>query len=416
MEDAKEQALREDSPENSGKSVLGSVVQKRFGSVLNAFEDGQLSLTWPDGKTTFHGQHSSQNSNNASVALRSYAPIRRLLTDGQIGFAESYIENEWSTDNLQNLFALIMRNEHRISPLTRGNVIARGYNRLQHWMRRNNKTGSERNIAYHYDLGNEFYKLWLDESMSYSSALYSSDDQSLSSAQQDKMHAVTEMLSAEAGSKVLEIGCGWGGLAKKIASDSACNVRGISLSKEQLAWANSRLNEQTSTVQASIAYDYEDYRNSQGRYDHIVSIEMFEAVGQQYWATYFAKLNELLESGGTAVLQIITLIESRFDNYCKKPDFIQRYIFPGGMLPSKRLLMEHIDNAGFELETSQWFGKSYARTLGQWLEKFEASSRDVLALDYDERFIKMWRYYLVYCQTGFNIGNTDVGLLKIRKR
>lgn len=401
---------------NAASKMLSKVIQTRFAQVLDAFEQGQLSCTWPDGETTVHGQLSNDASYNASVILHSYAPIKRLVTDGQIGFAESYMAKEWSTDNLRNLFMLIMRNEQRITPLTAGNTVARMYNKLNHKLKRNNKRGSERNIAYHYDLGNDFYKLWLDASMSYSSALFESPDQSLCVAQHNKMQTIIDMLAPKSSSSVLEIGCGWGGLARQLNAQTGCNVMGVSLSKQQLAYANSDLSQQPETVQESLRFEYCDYRELNGKFDHVVSIEMFEAVGQEYWSVYFDKVNEVLNSGGTAVLQIITLLEDRFERYCKKPDFIQRYIFPGGMLPTKSLLLEYIDNAGFEVEKSHWFGNSYAQTLSRWLDNFEAASREVLALNYDERFLRMWRYYLVYCYTGFHIGNTDVGLLKIRKR
>jgi len=328
------------------------------------------------------------------------------------------MRGEWDTEHLPNLFSLIMRNDQRIRPATQGGRFSRWVNLWQHWTNRNSHSGSQRNIAFHYDLGNAFYRLWLDDSMSYSSALYLSDTDTLASAQKNKMNRISDLLAMSSGAKVLEIGCGWGGLARQLATDSGVDVTGVSLSSEQLEYA--REHNRVDGVKGAdrnsrTRFEYKDYRDIKGKFDHIVSIEMFEAVGEQYWDTYFNKLHELLESGGTAVIQSITINENRFDDYRSRPDFIQRYIFPGGMLPTKALLAEHVQRAGFKLEQSQWFGDSYARTLSAWCERFEKVSNDVLTMNFDERFVRMWRYYLVYCQTGFNIGRTDVGLLKLRK-
>jgi len=404
------------------RNYLGAAVTKKikkhFERVLAGFQVGQLSLTWPDGTSSVYGNRSERAEQNANVVLHSYLPLRRLITDGQLGFAESYMKGEWSTDDLPGLFALIMRNERHIGPVTRGGTFSRCLNIWQHWKRRNSVGGSQRNIAYHYDLGNEFYKLWLDQSMSYSSALYLKESESLEQAQQNKIDRIRTMLSPNVGANVLEIGCGWGSLASDLASKSGVNVTGLSLSSQQLEYANAQARASgfnSSGSQGSTKFEYCDYRDVEGKFDNIVSIEMFEAVGQQYWETYFNKLALLLDSGGTAVIQTITILEDRFAAYRSRPDFIQRYIFPGGMLPTKTLLAEHIEKAGFVLEQNHWFGDSYAKTLVAWRERFEQASREVMTLNFDDRFMRMWRYYLVYCETGFNMAHTDVGLVKIRK-
>ena len=423
MTNVDNQALSGDTRDSALGTAVTKKIKQRFEGVLDGFQDGQLTLTWPDGTTGSFGTRSSVTDNNAAVVLHSYLPLRRLITDGQLGFAESYLQGEWSTDHLPNLFSLIMRNEHRIGPATRGGRLSRLLNIFQHWKKRNSVGGSRRNIAYHYDLGNEFYQLWLDDSMSYSSALYRSGNETLEQAQQNKIDLVADMLSADQGSNILEIGCGWGTLAQRLASQSASCVTGVSLSERQLAYANQtnkllenpKANPQSMQHQGSCKFEFCDYRDVEGRFDHIVSIEMFEAVGQQYWDTYFEKLASLLDSGGTAVIQTITLLEDRFAAYKARPDFIQRYIFPGGMLPTKALLTKHIEQAGFVLEQTHWFGESYARTLAAWRDRFDQASKDVLSMNFDERFLRMWRYYLVYCETGFDIGHTDVGLLRIRK-
>lgn len=418
MADVENRTMVAEGHSNALGAVVTKKIKQRFERVLAGFQDGQLTLTWPDGTSGVYGQRSDQAEHNASVVLHSYAPLRRLITDGQLGFAESYMQGEWSTDHLPNLFSLIMRNDQHIAPATEGGRLARVVNLWQHWTKRNSAGGSKRNIAFHYDLGNDFYKLWLDQSMSYSSALYLSGDETLEQAQQNKINRITELLAPEPNSTVLEIGCGWGALANELSHKSKANVTGISLSEQQLEYANA--NNETadinvSAVTGSRSFEYCDYRDVKGKFDHIVSIEMFEAVGQQYWDAYFNKLAELLDSGGTAVIQTITILEDRFEAYRSSPDFIQRYIFPGGMLPTKALLAEHCEKAGFVLEQQHWFGESYAKTLAVWRTRFEQVSKDVLTLNFDDRFIRMWRYYLVYCETGFDIGRTDVGLIKIRK-
>lgn len=418
MADVDNQTMDAEQRNNALSAVVTKKIKQRFEKVLEGFQDGQLALTWPDGTSNVYGGRSDRAEYNAGVVLHSYLPLRRLITDGQLGFAESYMRGEWSTDDLPSLFSLIMRNEQHIGPVTRGGALSRVLNIWQHWTKRNSIDGSQRNIAYHYDLGNEFYKLWLDQSMSYSSALYRTGDETLEQAQQNKIEQIATMLAPDAGANVLEIGCGWGSLANKLSSQSNVNVTGISLSEQQLDYANvhnKNSDVASSDAQGGTRFEYCDYRDVEGKYDHIVSIEMFEAVGEQYWETYFNKLALLLDSGGTAVIQTITILEDRFDAYRSRPDFIQRYIFPGGMLPTKTLLTQHIEQAGFALEQHYWFGDSYVKTLAAWRTRFEQASRDVMAHNFDERFMRMWRYYLVYCETGFDMGHTDVGLVKIRK-
>ncbi len=418
MADVDNQSLTRAGRENSVSAVVTKSIKHRFEQVLHGFQDGQLSLTWPDGLTNVYGQRSERTEQNANVVLHSYQPLRRLITEGQIGFAESYMRGEWDTDDLPHLFSLIMRNEHRIGPATRGGLLARLLNHWQHWTNRNSHKGSQRNIAFHYDLGNDFYKLWLDESMSYSSGIYENDNNSLQQAQQNKINRVGELLALEKGATVLEIGCGWGTLAQQLASRFDTDVTGVSLSAEQLDYARknnfiAQSNDQDKSAQTR--FEHTDYRDVTGKFDHVVSIEMFEAVGEKYWDTYFNKLADVLHTGGTAVIQTITMREDRFDAYRTRPDFIQKYIFPGGMLPTKTRLLEQFKKAGFELEEQHWFGKSYEKTLRDWRLRFEQVSNDVRSLDFDQRFLRMWRYYLVYCETGFSIGHTNVGLLKIRK-
>lgn len=397
------------------QQILGRVIGRRFDHLLDGITHGQLSLTWPDGHLSRHGQKSMDPSRNAQLTLHNYRPIRQMMFSGENGFAESHLRGDWTTDNLRNLFTLILNNEAEVEVMTTGSWYARFLNTIRHGRNRNSLRGSQRNIEFHYDLGNDFYQLWLDRTMSYSSAVFKGDE-SLEQAQDAKLLKVVESLDPAPGARVLEIGCGWGAMANKLATQAGCQVEGISLSQEQLRYAR-QFNHVEAGDQASGSTDfrYQDYRAVQGSYDHIVSIEMFEAVGEQYWTTYFDKLGHLLEQGGTALLQVITIDEERFDVYRASPDFIQRYIFPGGMLPTKQHLNRLISNSGFELVEVDWFGQSYAQTLLHWRERFDQVVSEVMSQGFDERFLRMWRYYLDYCETGFRQGRTDVGQLLLRK-
>lgn len=395
---------------------LGSIIGRRFDRLLDGISVGQIRVTWPDGHISHHGNRHDDPAQNAHIVLKNFKPIKQMIRSGENGFAESYMRGDWSTDSLRNLFTVIMNNESAVSAMTTGGKFSRIMNVFKHGRNRNSLEGSQRNIEFHYDLGNDFYQLWLDPSMSYSSALFNNDE-SLEIAQHCKLNRVVESLKPEPDSRVLEIGCGWGAMASKLANEASCHVEGISLSHEQLSYAK----EHNSIVRGdqvggSTQFRHQDYRHVQGKYDHIVSIEMFEAVGEQYWTTYFEKLSELLEQGGTALLQVITIAEDRFEEYRATPDFIQRYIFPGGMLPSKTHLRELIDGAGFELVDTEWFGQSYAVTLEKWRERFELVTREVQSQGFDERFMRMWRYYLSYCETGFRFQRTDVGQLLLCKK
>ena len=417
MSEIENQSIRQALPvRHRVQHLLGSLIGRRFDHLLDGITLGQLSMTWPDGHVSRHGNKSDDPSFNAHVTLNNFKPVRQMMLAGENGFAESYLRGDWSTDNLRNLFTVIMNNETAVAAMTTGSWYARLANSIRHGRNHNSLRGSQRNIEFHYDLGNDFYELWLDPSMSYSSAVFR-DGESLALAQQNKLTKVVDYLQPKPGSRVLEIGCGWGAMAHKLASSSSCHVEGISLSHEQLKYAQEHHNVvPVDSTSGSTEFRYQDYRAVQGTYDHIVSIEMFEAVGEKYWATYFAKLAELLNEGGSAVLQAITIAEDRYDEYRVSPDFIQRYIFPGGMLTSKSHLNKLIDDAGFDLVQSDWFGPSYGHTLELWRTRFDQVSRDVNAQGFDERFLRMWRYYLSYCETGFRFGRTDVGQLLLCKR
>ncbi len=373
--------------------------------LLKDLKDGRIKICWPDGLETEHGQ----GGQCVSLEMHNSIPIRRLFFGGHNGFAESYFQGHWSCDDLTALFAIVMRNEALFSNTLTGKWLARIKNVFHHFSKRNSLAGSKRNISFHYDLGNRFYELWLDDSMTYSSGLFVSEEISLAQAQQEKLDRVSSLLAPKPGSKVLEIGCGWGALGNHLVSTNQCDVVGVSLSQAQLEYARRRHD------RAGLAFEFQDYRDLSGRFDHIVSIEMFEAVGMAYWDTYFKKLATLLSEKGSVLLQVITIDESRFERYRKTPDFIQRYVFPGGMLPTKTHLQDLAKNSGFEIKQSHWFGASYATTLRRWKNNFEESLDEVRAMGYDEAFIRLWRYYLSYCEIGFMRGTTDVGLVLLSK-
>lgn len=331
--------------------------------------------------------------------------LSRLATRGDIGFAESYMDGDWDSEDLAALLWNLGANEAQLRDAVSGGFLARLFDRLRHARNANTRTGSRRNIAHHYDLGNGFYRLWLDPGMTYSAASFDRPGLDLAAAQDRKYQALLDMTGAACGDHVLEIGCGWGGFAK-VAARAGIEVTGLTLSREQLAWARERL--------ARVGLDdrvdlrLQDYRDVTGRFDHIVSIEMFEAVGEAYWPVYMRRLRELLAPGGTAALQVIVIEPNAFARYRRRPDFIQRYIFPGGMLPSVPAFDRAAREAGLQVVQRDYGGLDYARTLALWRERFLAQQTDVGAQGYDERFCRMWDYYLAYCEAGFRTGRVDL--------
>lgn len=353
------------------------------------------------------------NDTSIVANLHIHHPLKmtwRCITKGDLGFAESYLEGDWSSDDLTKLLELFLKNRANLGKTYGGKSILRIASNLYHKMRKNSLKGSRKNIQYHYDLGNDFYSLWLDESMTYSSALFNykvtaeNDNQiSLQQAQDNKYQRILDELNAKEDQTILEVGCGWGGFAEKALAQGH-KVHGITLSDEQLDYANNRLTEYGSKSQLEI----KDYRKLDKKYDHIVSIEMFEAVGEQYWQTYFEMLKRSLKPNGKIVLQIITMKEQYFDLYQRRADFIQRYIFPGGMLPTEEILSELVTNNDLKITNRIGFGHDYAETLARWEQQFLQVIPEMEALGYDQRFQRMWKYYLGYCQAGFVEERIDV--------
>lgn len=379
-------------------SMISPTPRDSFLRNLDRLECGHITIEMPDGKTrVFQG---AAPGPAAVLALRDWRVIGNLALHGDIGFAEDYREGLWDTQNLQDLLSLALANEKAIDAFIFGSLPARALARLGNMLRINTLRGSRRNISAHYDLGNDFYRLWLDPTMTYSSAVFGAENQTLAAAQTAKYDRLIGGLGTGSGD-VLEIGCGWGGFAARALEKGDYNVKGITLSARQKEYADAHLQ-----GRATIAL--EDYRHQEGRYDGIVSIEMFEAVGEQYWKTYFDKIAHLLKKGGQAMIQTITIADSRFDRYRESGDFIRKFIFPGGMLPSPSRFAAAAEAAGLRVTGRFDFGQDYARTLEIWLASFDAAKPAVLAQGYDEKFIRMWRFYLAACIAGFRTGRTDV--------
>ena len=331
--------------------------------------------------------------------------LSSLATRGDIGFAESYMDGDWDSEDLAALLWNLAENQSVLTTATRSTWLSRLLQRLLHARNANTRSGSRRNIAYHYDLGNDFYRLWLDESMTYSAACFDEPGLELAAAQNRKYQRLLAMSGARAGERILEIGCGWGGFAET-AARSDMHLTGVTLSTEQLAWARQRLQQAGLADRADLRL--QDYRDIEGHFDHIVSIEMFEAVGEAYWPVYMQRLRELLTPGGTAALQVIVIDPPTFAGYRSRPDFIQRYIFPGGMLPSVPAFDRAAAAAGLKVSGREYGGLDYARTLAVWRERFQQQRTAIAALGHDERFCRMWDYYLAYCEAGFRSGRIDL--------
>jgi len=371
---------------------------------LARLSSGRLTVRLPDGTTCHFGPNQAER--RAEIEIRDWRFFRRVLLDGDIGFAEAYMDGLCDTPDLPGLLSLLTDNEKALGGVTRTNVFHGMLLKLLHRRHDNSREGSKRNIHAHYDLGNEFYGLWLDPTMTYSSALYEgAESQALETAQTAKYERILNQLGARQGDSILEIGCGWGGFAEA-AARRGMRVTGVTISREQLAYAQARL--QRAGLSDRVDLQFRDYRDIEGKYDHIVSIEMIEAVGERYWPDYFAALKRHSVPGGSAIVQAIVIADDLFEGYRRHPDFIQTYVFPGGMLLSPSSLREQCRRAGLKLAEAYSFGLDYARTLETWLGRFDRVADQVSRLGFDERFRRMWRYYLAYCAAGFKTRRTDV--------
>ncbi len=372
--------------------------------LLEKLSGGLLEVRLPDGSCALFGEGES----GVTLQVHDEAIFSRVLARGDIGLAEAYLDGQWDSPDVTGLLALLARNRDALSKAVYGSWRQLLAARVRHWFNRNSREGSKRNIMAHYDLGNDFYRAWLDSSMSYSSAIYrAEDDGSLAAAQHAKYRRILDRLQAKVGDSVLEVGCGWGGFAE-LAVQDGLQVTGLTLSPAQLEWARNRVPQADLRLQ--------DYRDTQEKFDHLVSIEMFEAVGEQWWPTYFSTVARALKPGGKAVIQSITIRDDLFATYRRGTDFIQQYIFPGGMLPSRQAFRKAAERQGLQVTDEFAFGLDYARTLAEWRAAFEANWPHIATLGFDETFRRLWRLYLCYCEAGFLAGNIDVVQFELAHR
>ncbi len=389
--------------QGSAPTLVGKVI-----GVLSKISIGTLDLTLPDGSKHRLGPGGAPET---VMVINRWRAVRRLLTQGDMGFVESYLDGDWDSPDPSKVVEIAVVNR----PSAKTNDL-QGFwhwflNRLGHLRRSNTKRGAKRNIAAHYDLGNDFYEQWLDPTMTYSSAYYTAEDQPLDQAQTEKYRRIANMLQLKPEHTVLEVGFGWGGFAEFAVKEYGCNVTGLTLSEEQLKFASERM--QKAGILDKVDLRLQDYRDVDGQYDRIASIEMFEAVGEANWPRYFDMIRDRLAHGGEAALQIITIEDEFYERYRSGSDFIQRYIFPGGMLPSVGALTNEIDRAQLNLADVTTFGESYAVTLKEWRQRFLAAWTSIEPLGFDERFRRMWEMYLAYCEGGFRAKSIDVGQFKI---
>lgn len=374
-------------------------------------QHGSLCFETPNGQRyTLHGK--LDDAPAAHIRILNWRCLLAAVTRGALGFAEAYLDGGWDTEDLRALLMFAARNEAHLESLAVDSALLRFADRWRHWRRRNSPRQAARNIAYHYDLGNAFYQHWLDCSMTYSAGIFNQPGESLEQAQQNKYARLAAMAELQPGSEVLEIGCGWGGFMAHASQHYNATVRGVSISRAQIDYAQRRLAEQG--VAAQTAVEFCDYRDLGGQYQHIVSIEMFEAVGETYWPIYCQQLKKNLAADGRIALQVITIDHERFESYRRTPDFIQRHVFPGGMLPSKQRLIAELNQAGLEVTDVYAFGKDYATTLVHWRRRFDAAWSAIEPLGFDSRFKRLWHYYLAYCEAGFNNNAIDVVQLAAR--
>ncbi|NTU70481.1 MAG: class I SAM-dependent methyltransferase [Coriobacteriia bacterium] len=386
-------------------NTLPGIAQSALGLALSRLRYGRLTLVAPGGaERVFEG---AKPGPDARIDVSRDRAAWRAIVDGSMGLAEGYLAGDWDTPDLDAVLSLGVANlTHK--PAGAHSAFA-PLHRAYHALRDNSLSGSKRNIESHYDLGNDFYRLWLDETMTYSSALFEADETSsnaLVTAQRRKWDRMLELLQPSSGDHILEIGCGWGGFAMHAAREAGCKVTGVTLSNEQHAWATSAAEQ--AGLDDRVAFRLQDYRDIGEQFSAVASIEMFEAVGEKWWPVFFSRLAELTGPGRPVALQTITIEDHRFEDYRDKPDFVQRYVFPGGMLPSPERFVAAAGAAGLRADEPLFFGASYAATLAAWQERFEAAVPAVLALGFDERFLRLWRYYLAYCRAGFSGKTIDV--------
>jgi cyclopropane-fatty-acyl-phospholipid synthase len=383
--------------------------------LLQKLQHGALTVQLPDGSVQRFGKSEAGHPLSGSLHIHHWRVCSAALKSGDIGFAESYIAGDWSTPNLADLLGVLIANRREVEDIIYGTWLGRLAYRIKHLLNRNTKSNSQKNIHAHYDLGNSFYQLWLDGTMNYSSAWFEGDQtKPMAQAQDAKVRRALRMAQVKAGDRVLEIGCGWGALAEKAVTELNAQITGVTLSTEQLAWAQKRMQSKGATAQADLRL--QDYRDIQDApFDAICSIEMVEAVGRAYWPTYFQSVARLLKTGGHACIQSIVIDDALFARYVGSTDFIQQYIFPGGCLPCPTEFRKQAQAAGLQVVDEFAFGQDYAETCRRWRKDFLAQREQVLANGFDTRFIRIWEFYLAYCEAAFAQRNIDVVQYTLRK-
>ncbi|MFT5742454.1 MAG: cyclopropane-fatty-acyl-phospholipid synthase [Paracoccaceae bacterium] len=379
--------------------------------VASRIPRGRIDMILPDGR---HFRAQGKDAGYvAELRIHNDDLFARLIREGDLGFSEAYMDGWWSTPDLQAFMDLVHDDAEEMYDGFPGQAFVRAYERLRFLMQSNSKRQARKNISYHYDLGNEFYGLWLDDTMTYSSAKFETGQENLAAAQTLKYASMIDEMGAQAGDHVLEIGCGWGGFAEYAAKERGIKVTGLTISEEQFKFAKERI--EKAGLADMVTFKLQDYRDETGIYDGIASIEMFEAVGEKYWPVYFETLRARLKPGKNATLQIITVADARWDVYKRGVDFIQKYIFPGGMLPSPTMLRQQVEKAGLKVAHSVEFGESYSQTLRRWHDDFNDKWDQVAALGFDDRFRRMWNFYLTSCAGTFHSGNCDVTQITVTR-
>ncbi|MDB5654351.1 MAG: cyclopropane-fatty-acyl-phospholipid synthase [Tardiphaga sp.] len=393
------------TPENvdAKLSDLPRIVRLAFG-FGSRLRRGTLDVTLPDGRQVRLG--GVEPGPSAAMTIYGYGFASRLLNGGDIGIAEAYLHGEWDTPDLTQFLYLFCINHDLIQLMLGSNPVMRFVQIVRHWFNRNTRRQAKKNIFAHYDIGNAFYSAWLDPSMTYSSAIYEDGTQDLTAAQNNKYRRLAEAIDLQPGHRVLEIGCGWGGFAEYAAKNYGAHVTGLTISREQRDFAQKRMME--AGLSDRVEIKFQDYRDERGQYDRIASIEMIEAVGEQFWPQYFTQLRDRLLPGGLVGIQAITIQDKFFKTYRSEVDFIQRYVFPGGMLPSPEILKSLGEKFGVPVVRERIFGLDYAKTLSTWRDNFRAAWPSLTPLGFDDRFRRLWEYYLAYCEAGFLSGNIDV--------
>lgn len=385
---------------------LGSVL-----SMMEGMRAGRLDIRLEDGRV-FRCEGKLPGP-VAEIVIHHPDVFSRLIREGDLGFCDSYLDGWWSSPDLQAFMDLVHDQQESVYDGFPGQSLVRAMEKFRFWLQSNTKRQARKNISYHYDLGNDFYSLWLDDTMTYSSAIFKSGQEDLETAQIEKYKSMVDRMGVKPGDHVLEIGCGWGGFAEYAAKERGLKVTGLTISKEQLAYAQKRIADAGLSDQVTLKL--QDYRDETGVYDGIASIEMFEAVGEKYWPTYFKTVHNCLKPGASATLQIILIEDKRWDTYRKGVDFIQKYIFPGGMLPSPRVLRNQVEQAGLTVRDTFEFGQSYSQTLRRWHETFNERWDQVASHGFDERFRRMWNFYLTACAGSFKGGICDVTQMTIER-